>query len=94
MSLDAAWNELILDALASDGRISDRDVKDAVARNRPHVEAAARQEERAHMRAMRHDYQTLPHAAFPAKWPDWREYAEVLPTQCDCQDCRLWRAGS
>ena len=35
-----------------------------------------------------------PHAQFPAKWPDWREYEEVLPTRCDCRDCRLWRSGS
>lgn len=36
---DAAWRELIADALASDGRISDADVKNAVKRHRPHIEA-------------------------------------------------------
>ena len=40
--LDAAWKELVLDALASDGRISDADVKNAVARHRPRIEAEAR----------------------------------------------------
>lgn len=46
------------------------------------------------MRAMRIDYRTMPHAQFPLKWPDWREWEEVLPSQCGCQDCRLWRSGS
>ena len=39
-ALDAAWKELIADALASDGPISDADVKNAVKRNRPRIEAA------------------------------------------------------
>ena len=39
--LDAAWRELEADALASDGPIRDSDVKDAIKRNRPHIEAAA-----------------------------------------------------
>lgn len=46
------------------------------------------------MRTMRHDFQTLPHAEFPVKWPDWRDFEEVLPTHCSCKDCRLWRSGS
>lgn len=36
---DPLWDELIMDALASDGPIRDRDVKDAVARWRPKIEA-------------------------------------------------------
>lgn len=40
--LDAAWKELEADALASDGPIRDSDVKDAIRRQRPHIEAAAR----------------------------------------------------
>jgi hypothetical protein len=50
--------------------------------------------ERDRMRAMRHDFQTSPHAEFPKRWPDWRVYEEVLPTRCDCAECRLWRSGS
>ena len=38
--LDAAWRELELDALASDGPIRDRDVIDAIKRQRPHIERA------------------------------------------------------
>ena len=40
-ALDRAWRELEADALASDGRITDRDVKDAIKRNRARIEAAA-----------------------------------------------------
>jgi hypothetical protein len=36
--LDALWNDLLLDALASDGPISDADVKNAVKRMRPAIE--------------------------------------------------------
>ena len=39
--LDAAWRELEADALASDGPIRDRDVRDAIKRNRARIEAAA-----------------------------------------------------
>ena len=88
--LDAAWAELELDALASDGRIRDSDVKDAIKRNRPRIEEAVMER----MRAMRRDWQTLPHAQFPVKWPDWRSLQEVLPTRCDCAECSLWRRGS
>jgi hypothetical protein len=88
--LDAAWRELEMDALASDGPIRDSDVKDAIRRNRPHIEEAVMER----MRAMRHDFQTLPHAAFPVAWPDWRALQEVLPTYCGCEDCRMWRSGS
>ena len=49
--LDAAWKELVLDALASDGRISDADVKNAVARHRPRIEAEARASLLAELRA-------------------------------------------
>jgi len=48
----------------------------------------------ATMRAMRVDYATMPHREFPIKWPDWRDFEEVLPTVCGCPDCRLWRSGS
>lgn len=41
-ALDAAWRELEADALASDGRITDADVKGEIRRNRPRIEAAAR----------------------------------------------------
>jgi hypothetical protein len=41
-ALDKAWYELEADALASDGCITDRDVKDAIKRNRARVEAAVR----------------------------------------------------
>lgn len=58
------------------------------------AETGAARAERELMRSMRHDYQTLPHAEFPVKWPGWRAYQEVLPRTCDCQDCRLWRSGS
>jgi len=58
------------------------------------VENEAAAAERERMRSMRHDYQTLPHAEFPIKWPNWREYEEVLPTYCGCPDCHLWRSGS
>jgi hypothetical protein len=44
--------------------------------------------------AMRYDYRTLPHGQFPVKWPDWKGYEELLPSNCSCQDCRLWRSGS
>jgi hypothetical protein len=40
MTAEEAWHELLADALASDGPIRDSDVKDAVKRNRPHIEAA------------------------------------------------------
>jgi hypothetical protein len=39
--LDAAWAELLLDACASDGPIRDADVKTAIARYRPKIEALA-----------------------------------------------------
>lgn len=39
-ALDKAWRELELDALASDGPIRDADVKNAIKRNRPRIEAA------------------------------------------------------
>ena len=41
--LAAAWRELEADALASDGPIRDRDVRDAIKRNRARIEAAARE---------------------------------------------------
>lgn len=59
-----------------------------------HGIAIGTRQERERMRAMRHDFQTLPHAEFPSKWPDWRDYEEVLPTYCGCHECRLWRSGS
>jgi hypothetical protein len=37
--LDTLWKELLMDALRSDGAISDADVKDAVQRWRPKIEA-------------------------------------------------------
>ena len=40
--VDAAWRELELDALASDGPIRDADVKDAIKRQRPSIEAVVR----------------------------------------------------
>ncbi len=46
------------------------------------------------VRAMRLDFRTLPHREFPIEWPDWRDYEEVLPSYCGCQDCQLWRSGS
>lgn len=58
------------------------------------IEVEARDKEMERMRAMRHDFQTLPHAEFPVRWPDWRDYEEVLPTYCSCRECRLWRTGS
>lgn len=58
------------------------------------IESEATADAGLRMRAMRHDYQTLPHAEFPTRWPDWRDYEEVLPTYCSCQECRLWRSGS
>jgi len=39
--LDKAWNELLVDACASDGPIRDNDVRDAIRRNRPIIERAA-----------------------------------------------------
>ena len=41
IALDKAWRELEADALASDGAIRDRDVRDAIKRNRARIEAAA-----------------------------------------------------
>jgi len=38
--LEKAWAELLLDACASDGPIRDNDVRDAIKRNRPRIEAA------------------------------------------------------
>lgn len=49
--LDAAWRELEIDALASDGRISDADVKNAIRRNRPRIEAEVRAARDAEVRA-------------------------------------------
>jgi hypothetical protein len=56
--------------------------------------AEERRLERERMQAMRLDYRTMPHAEFPIKWPDWRDYEEVLPTSCSCRECQLWRSGS
>lgn len=42
--LDAAWQELEYDALASDGAIRDSDVIDAIQRNRGKIEALAAQQ--------------------------------------------------
>lgn len=42
MTTDEAWRELEADALASDGRITDSDVKNAIRRNRGRIEAAVR----------------------------------------------------
>jgi hypothetical protein len=58
------------------------------------IENEARRQERDKMLAMRRDFNHLPHKEFPAKWPDWRQYEEVLPTYCGCGDCTLWRSGS
>ena len=44
--------------------------------------------------AMRIDYRTIPHKEFYEKWPDWRDYEEMLPTVCNCRECSLWRSGS
>ena len=41
IALDKAWRELEADALASDGPIRDRDVREAIKRNRARIEAAA-----------------------------------------------------
>jgi hypothetical protein len=41
-SLDALWDELLLDALASDGPIRDADVKNAVKHYRPRIETESR----------------------------------------------------
>jgi len=56
--------------------------------------AEARRATMERFRAMRQDYQTMPHAEFPVKWPDWKEWEDALPTSCGCQDCQLWRSGS
>lgn len=92
--LDALWGEMLLHACASDGPIRDADVRQAIEFYRPRIEAEARRLVVDRMLAMRRDYQTLPHAEFPVKWPDWREWKDVLPTVCGCEDCRLWRSGS
>lgn len=44
MTLNELWWDLLADALASDGPISDADVKNAVARARPRIEAAVRRQ--------------------------------------------------
>lgn len=58
------------------------------------VRSEVRDELLRYILAMRRDYQTMPHREFPVKWPDWRQYADILPTTCECKDCRLWRSGS
>ena len=40
-TIDRAWRDLEFDALASDGRITDADVKNAIKRHRARIEAAA-----------------------------------------------------
>lgn len=40
MTIDELWDDLILDACASDGPIKDRDVRAAVERGRAKIEAA------------------------------------------------------
>ena len=91
---DDLWDELVMHALASDGPIRDADVKEAVRYYRPKIEAELRRQAVERMQAMRLDYRTMPHAKFPIKWPDWRDYDEVLPSYCGCGDCSLWRSGS
>ena len=92
-ALDSLWHELLWQACSSDGPIADNDVREAIRFYRPRIEAEARQQAVERMQAMRRDYRTMPHAQFPIKWADWKDYDEVLPTNCSCQECRLWRSG-
>lgn len=70
------------------------DVRCLMKRREDDARTDGRREAVERMQAMRRDYRTMSHAEFPIKWPDWREYDEVLPTNCSCRECTLWRSGS